>query len=100
MNLAHDRRRHLGRRLSEASLEVDVPVTEEPSGHEPLVDAVRALPDGQRAIVALRFLDGLSVAETADALGCSTGTVKSQTHRALASLRQALATTPTEGVTP
>lgn len=95
VNLAHDRRRNLGRRLAETPLEVDVPITTEATDHDPLVEAVRALPDGQRAVVALRFLDGLSVAETASALGCSDGTVKSQTSRALATLRQALATTST-----
>ncbi len=100
VNLAHDRRRNLGRRPVEAPLEIDVATGSEPADHEPLVEAVRTLPQGQRAVVVLRFLDGLSVAETADALGCSTGTVKSQTHRALATLRRALATTPTGGERP
>jgi RNA polymerase sigma-70 factor (sigma-E family) len=48
---------------------------------------VAALPPRQRSTVALRFWEGLSVAETAAALGCSPGTVKSNTHHALARLR-------------
>jgi DNA-directed RNA polymerase specialized sigma24 family protein len=38
----------------------------------------------------LRYFDDLSVEETAATLGCSTGTVKSQTSRALDRLRVAL----------
>ncbi len=49
--------------------------------------AVRALPARQRAVVVLRFFEDLSVEDTAEALGCTTGTVKSQTHRALQALR-------------
>ncbi len=41
---------------------------------------VRALPEQQRATVVLRYYEQLSIAETAAVLGCSTGTVKSNTQ--------------------
>ncbi|GAA1969552.1 SigE family RNA polymerase sigma factor [Catenulispora subtropica] len=53
-----------------------------------LVAALQDLPRKQRAIVVLRFWSDLSERDTADAVGCSVGTVKSQTHRALARLRE------------
>ena len=52
-----------------------------------LWDLVRSLPPRQRATVVLRFYEGLSVLETARALDCSPGTVKSNTNRAVATLR-------------
>ena len=55
-----------------------------------LLPAVMDLPVRQRAVLVLRYFDDLSVEQTADALGCSTGTVKSQTHHALSKLREAL----------
>jgi len=55
-----------------------------------LVAALDQLPARRRACVILRYHLDLSEAETAQALGISTGTVKSQTHKALAQLRQHL----------
>jgi len=52
-----------------------------------LVDALRKVPARQRAVLVLRYLEGLDVAGTAAALGCSEGTVKSQTSHGLAALR-------------
>ena len=52
--------------------------------------ALAALPARQRACVVLRYYEDLSVSETAEALGCSEGNVKSQTSRALATLQQTI----------
>lgn len=49
--------------------------------------ALARLPRGQRAVVVLRFYDDLTEAQTAAALGITVGTVKSQTARALRTLR-------------
>ena len=53
---------------------------------------VRDLPPKQRAVVVLRYYEGLSEREIADVLGCSPGTVKSNASAALTSLRARLAT--------
>ncbi|RIQ35857.1 SigE family RNA polymerase sigma factor [Jiangella rhizosphaerae] len=55
-----------------------------------VVSALRTLTARQRAVVVLRFFADLSEADTAAAMGCSVGTVKSQTARALARLRTVL----------
>ena len=52
-----------------------------------LMAALARLPERQRACVVLRYFEELDVRETAAAMRCSEGTVKSQTSRALASLR-------------
>jgi len=57
------------------------------SNRAALMAALADLPERQRACVVLRYFEDLDVRETAAALGCSEGTVKSQTSRALASLR-------------
>jgi RNA polymerase sigma-70 factor (sigma-E family) len=55
-----------------------------------LVTALRALPAGQRAVVVLRYFGDLTVRDTAEALQCSEGNVKSQCARGLAALRETL----------
>ena len=55
-----------------------------------LVAALRKLPDRQRAVVVLRYWEGLDVAQTAATLHISEGTVKSHTSRALAALRHVM----------
>ncbi len=52
-----------------------------------LASLLRTLPPRQRAVVVLRFFEDLTEAQTAAALGCSIGTVKSQSHHALNKLR-------------
>lgn len=60
---------------------------------EALLGGLRRVPPRQRAVLVLRFLEGLDVAATADTLKCSEGTVKSQTARGLTALRVALGDT-------
>ena len=67
----------------------DRPV-DQPEATTDLAAALMVLPARQRAIVALRFLDDLSVDEVGRLLGIADGTVKSQTNRALTTLRQHL----------
>jgi RNA polymerase sigma-70 factor (sigma-E family) len=52
-----------------------------------LRQALAKLGPRQRAVIVLRFYEDLTEAQTAEALGCSIGTVKSQTHHALNRLR-------------
>ncbi|GHJ45170.1 DNA-directed RNA polymerase sigma-70 factor [Catellatospora sp. TT07R-123] len=53
-----------------------------------LRQALEKLTRKQRAVIVLRYFEDLSEADAAEALGVSTGTVKSQTSAALAKLRE------------
>ncbi|WP_344239707.1 SigE family RNA polymerase sigma factor [Kribbella hippodromi] len=74
------------------SIDLERPAVDEYSVVEnaDLLDALRALPKRQCAVIVLRYFEDLTEAETAAALGCSVGTVKSQAHRALRRLQVAL----------
>lgn len=96
VNATNDEWRRFGRdrrREERAAAEPAAPTAEFDgllADRDRLVQALRGLPYGQRAIVVLRYWHQLSEPETAQVLGISTGTVKSQTSRALHRPRQLL----------
>ena len=82
------RRRSAERRANRRSLPAeDEAVVPDTPAIEAVKAAVGALPPKQRAAVVCRFYLAMTVAETAELLGCAEGTVKSSTHQALATLR-------------
>ncbi|HEV2377505.1 MAG TPA: SigE family RNA polymerase sigma factor [Streptosporangiaceae bacterium] len=87
-------RRHAGREWVTAD-PVDHSFVEDHAGRSDDRDAVwralRVLPARQRAVVVLRYFEDLSEAQTAAVMGTSTGTVKSQSARALKRLAGLLA---------
>ncbi|MER7071829.1 SigE family RNA polymerase sigma factor [Terrabacter sp. NPDC000476] len=65
----------------------DPAVAGEPAADHDLRAQIAALPRQQRSAIVLRYYEDLTEAQTAEILGCSVGTVKSHTSRALKSLR-------------
>ena len=93
VNLAREtiRRRVVERRVLRArELEPAAAPAPDAAAVAELRRAVATLPMRKRECVVLRYLLGLSEAETADLLGISVGTVKSQTHKGLRQLRERL----------
>jgi RNA polymerase sigma-70 factor (sigma-E family) len=94
VNALTDERRRLWRRrerpVAELPDQVQFAIPEQAAGGDGLRQALKQLPPRMRAAVVFRYFYDLGVAETADALNCSEGTVKSQTARALEKLRAAL----------
>jgi RNA polymerase sigma-70 factor (sigma-E family) len=86
--------RRRARRSEIAMAEVpERPARDEVAGVEvrlALRDALLALPPGKRVMLVLRYYEDLPEAQVADILGCSVGTVRSQTHKAIAQLRSVL----------
>ena len=81
------------RRVAETPLEdADRPVTADPEESLALRDvlwrALAGLPPRMRAVVVLRYVEDLPEAEVARTLGCSVGSVKSQSSRGVARLRE------------
>lgn len=64
-----------------------------------VLTALHSLPPRMRAVLVLRYWEHLSEAQIADTLGCSIGTVKSQTSRGLTRLRAVLPASSAEPVT-
>jgi RNA polymerase sigma-70 factor (sigma-E family) len=79
---ALEERLHLDRRRPS-----DEPLQSRAEDRDAVWRLLALLPPRQRAVVVLRYYEDLSERATADALGCSVGTVKSQLSRALQSLR-------------
>jgi RNA polymerase sigma-70 factor (sigma-E family) len=100
VNLALDAGRGRARRREELDGEQLVPDTPVPdllAGLETraeLLDALERLTTRQRAVLVLRYFNDLTEAQTAEVLGCSPGTVKSNASRGLARLREVLAPIP------
>jgi RNA polymerase sigma-70 factor (sigma-E family) len=88
------RKRRVTERLTDSppeSVLIDVPwtdTTREYDERSALIAALQRLGPRQRAVIVLRYWLDLTEPETAAALNCSVGTVKSQASRALATLRQ------------
>lgn len=80
------RRRWNGERPTHSLPETTVDDGDADLRHD-VVTALATLPRGQRAVVVLRFFEDLTERQTAEVLGINVGTVKSQTSRALATLR-------------
>lgn len=95
LNLASSRFRRLGaERRARARLEarpVEHASLDTGGPERALVrDAIAALPPRQRNVVILRYFSDLSIAETAQVMGCAEGTVKSLTSKAVDALRATL----------
>jgi RNA polymerase sigma-70 factor (sigma-E family) len=84
------RRLALERRHQTTAVEPAASTSTTVEERDEVMAALRRLPVRQRACVVLRYYEDLSEKETAAALGCSAGTVKSQTSKALARLRREL----------
>lgn len=90
LNVANSRLRRLRTRRQKEPLvrTSQVAHDEDVSERLAVADAVRQLPVRQREAIVLRHFADLSVAESAEVMGCAAGTVRALTAQAIAALRQ------------
>ncbi len=96
-NAAINRWRARSRRVTETPLDSVTPTTtagpeDAAAAQDEEILALAMLPPRMRAVLVLRFFEDMSEADVAAALRCGVGTVKSQTSRGLARLREQLTT--------
>jgi RNA polymerase sigma-70 factor (sigma-E family) len=96
--LSHQRRRSSGERPTGAVPEVAA-VEGDTALRLALLDALRLLPPGDRAVLILRFWEDRSIEETAEALRLSSAAVRTRSSQALAKLRALLGGSLTEFAT-
>ena len=90
VNAANDEHRSPFRRREQVCAELpEIPV-DQIADDDLALSLLATLPIGMRTAIVLRHVEGLSVAETAQAMGCSEGNVKSQSARGLQQLRELL----------
>ena len=81
-------RRAKAQRVSQSDLPPDeLPAPDAPQSDDDLVRLLAVLPAAQRQVLVMRFVDGLLLADIAQALDIPLGTVKSRLHHALGALR-------------
>jgi RNA polymerase sigma-70 factor, ECF subfamily len=91
VNICRDelrRRRRAQRLLPEPAAQSEF------SARRELHEALESLPEALRAPILLRYFEGLSYDEIADALGCPSGTVATRLHRGLKRLEKYLGEEP------
>jgi RNA polymerase sigma-70 factor (sigma-E family) len=98
VNLYLDHRRRPSRREVPLAEPPDMGSVERPSpvdgDRDRLMAALRQVPNGQRAVLVLRYWEDLSIEQTAQIVGTSASTVRSQASRGLDTLRAALQPDP------
>jgi RNA polymerase sigma-70 factor (sigma-E family) len=87
-------RRRRSARLLHPGETLDLPPQADPTGgyddRDAMVRLIGTLPPRQRAVIALRFYEDLSVEQIADVLGCRASTVRTHLTRAMEALRSPL----------
>jgi len=87
-------RRPSRREVADSPVEDRYPSVGGVPGSDHLLTALQSIPPGQRAVLVLRYWDGLTIDQTAKSLRTSTGNVKSQSSRGMRALRSALVISP------